>query len=207
MLDCVLRFGPNRSSEVNMRNGYDSSDSRRAAHAPQLKKQITIRLDEDVVAYFKSASEESGIPYQSLINLYLRDCAASQRKLSMSWKKSAASQATARKNAPAVEQASKSGHGPASPLKSIIVDAISSKRTLSFKYHGTPRLVEPQSYGVGAKGTELLRGHQIKGGSQKEPLFDVSKIEDLVSLDRRFSKPGPHYKRNDSAMKTMIAQL
>jgi len=52
----------------------------------QLKKQITIRLDEDAIGYFKSISEQVGIPYQSLINLYLRDCAASHRKLNLSWK-------------------------------------------------------------------------------------------------------------------------
>jgi predicted DNA binding CopG/RHH family protein len=51
-----------------------------------LKKQITIRLDEDSINYFKSVSEQVGIPYQSLINLYLRDCAASNRKLNLNWK-------------------------------------------------------------------------------------------------------------------------
>ena len=51
-----------------------------------LKKPITIRLDEDSVSYFKSVSEEVGIPYQSLINLYLRDCAATHKKLNLSWK-------------------------------------------------------------------------------------------------------------------------
>ena len=55
-------------------------------YATQLKKQITIRLDEDSIAYFKGISEEVGIPYQGLINLYLRDCAASQRKLHLDWK-------------------------------------------------------------------------------------------------------------------------
>ncbi len=50
-----------------------------------LKKQITIRLDEDSIAYFKQVSEQVGIPYQSLINLYLRDCASSNRKLSIKW--------------------------------------------------------------------------------------------------------------------------
>ena len=54
-----------------------------------MKKQITIRLDEDAIEYFKGISEEVGIPYQSLINLYLRDCVASNRKLSLSWKKRA----------------------------------------------------------------------------------------------------------------------
>jgi predicted DNA binding CopG/RHH family protein len=51
-----------------------------------LKKQITIRLDEDSIGYFKGISEQVGIPYQSLINLYLRDCAAHNRKLNLRWK-------------------------------------------------------------------------------------------------------------------------
>ena len=51
-----------------------------------LKKPITIRPDEDSVNYFKLVSEEVGIPYQSLINLYLRDCAATHKKLNLSWK-------------------------------------------------------------------------------------------------------------------------
>ena len=51
----------------------------------RLKKQVTIRLGEDVIAYFKTMAEEVGMPYQNLINLYLRDCAAHQRKLNMSW--------------------------------------------------------------------------------------------------------------------------
>jgi len=69
-----------------MRKQYDFSKARKNPYASQLKKQITIRLDEDAINYFKSISEEVGIPYQSLINLYLRDCAASHRKLNLSWK-------------------------------------------------------------------------------------------------------------------------
>ena len=69
-----------------MRSEYDFSKSRRNPYASQLKKQITIRLDEDAITYFKAVSEEVGIPYQSLINLYLRDCAAANRKLSLTWK-------------------------------------------------------------------------------------------------------------------------
>jgi uncharacterized protein (DUF4415 family) len=69
-----------------MRKEYDFSKSRKNPYASQLKKQITIRLDEDAIAYFKAISEEVGIPYQSLINLYLRDCAASNRKLDLNWK-------------------------------------------------------------------------------------------------------------------------
>ena len=69
-----------------MREEYDFSKAKKNPYASQLKKPITIRLDEDSVTYFKSVSEEVGIPYQSLINLYLRDCAASNRKLNLSWK-------------------------------------------------------------------------------------------------------------------------
>ena len=67
-----------------MRNEYDFSKFRKNPYASKLKKPITIRLDEDSVTYFKSVSEEVGIPYQSLINLYLRDYAASHKKLNLS---------------------------------------------------------------------------------------------------------------------------
>ena len=70
-----------------MREEYDFSKAKKNPYASQLKKPITIRLDEDSVTYFKTVSEEVGIPYQSLINLYLRDCAASHRKLNLNWKK------------------------------------------------------------------------------------------------------------------------
>jgi uncharacterized protein (DUF4415 family) len=69
-----------------MRKEYDFSKARKNPYASQLKKQITIRLDGEAIDYFKSISEEVGIPYQSLINLYLRDCATSNRKLNLNWK-------------------------------------------------------------------------------------------------------------------------
>ena len=69
-----------------MRAEYDFSKAVKNPYAAQLKKQITIRLDEESISYFKSISEGVGIPYQSLINLYLRDCAASNRKLNLKWK-------------------------------------------------------------------------------------------------------------------------
>ena len=69
-----------------MRNEYDFSNARKNPYASRLKKQVTIRLDEESIDYFKSLSEEVGIPYQSLINLYLRDCATSHRKLNINWK-------------------------------------------------------------------------------------------------------------------------
>lgn len=69
-----------------MRKEYDFSAARKNPYVAQLKKQITIRLDEESITYFKAISEEVGVPYQSLINLYLRDCAKSQRKLNLNWK-------------------------------------------------------------------------------------------------------------------------
>ncbi len=69
-----------------MRKEYDFSAARKNPYAAQLKKQITIRLDEESITYFKTISEDVGIPYQSLINLYLRDCAATHRKLNLNWK-------------------------------------------------------------------------------------------------------------------------
>lgn len=92
-------------------------------------------------------------------------------------------------------------------MNQIIVDAIRERRRLCFTYHGKTRLVEPQCYGMGSKGTELLRVHQIAGGPQREPLFDVSKMSGLTALDEFFSRPGPNYKRNDSSMATIFCQL
>ncbi len=69
-----------------MRKEYDFSAAKKNPYAAQLKKQITIRLDEESITYFKAISNDVGIPYQSLINLYLRDCAASHRKLNLNWK-------------------------------------------------------------------------------------------------------------------------
>ena len=69
-----------------MRAEYVFSKSIKNPYAAQLKRQITIRLDKDSISYFKSISKNVGIPYQSLINLYLRDCAASNRKLNLKWK-------------------------------------------------------------------------------------------------------------------------
>ncbi len=87
-----------------------------------------------------------------------------------------------------------------------LVAAINEKRRISFIYNNKRRIAEPQCYGIGTKGTELLRVHQLEGGSEREPLFDVSKMQELQTLDT-FSKPGPNYKRNDSAMQIIFAQL
>ena len=55
--------------------------SRKNPYATKLKRPVTMRLSEDVIGYFKSMAEEAGVPYQSLINLYLRDCVAQPEKL------------------------------------------------------------------------------------------------------------------------------
>lgn len=70
-----------------MREHYDFAKmkGRKNPYIKLLKQPVTMRLDRDTVSYFKEMSEKSGIPYQSLINLYLRDCATNQRKLNMSW--------------------------------------------------------------------------------------------------------------------------
>ena len=72
-----------------MRKHYDFSKARRNPYARRLRKQVTIRLDEHTIRYFKSLADETGVPYQTLINLYLRDCAASRRRLAMSWRPAA----------------------------------------------------------------------------------------------------------------------
>ena len=71
-----------------MREHYDFSKmkGKKNPYIRYLKQPVTMRLDTDSVDYFKSLSEESGIPYQTLINLYLRDCAINKRKLTMQWK-------------------------------------------------------------------------------------------------------------------------
>jgi uncharacterized protein (DUF4415 family) len=68
-----------------MKKTYDFSKSVRNPYLKRSKKQLTIRLDEDAIDCFRSLAEESGIPYQSLINLYLRECAAESKKLHMKW--------------------------------------------------------------------------------------------------------------------------
>ena len=72
-----------------MRKEYDFSKARRNPYAKRLKKQITIRLDEQTLGYFRSLSIETGIAYQTLINLYLRDCAATRKKLAIHWRPAA----------------------------------------------------------------------------------------------------------------------
>jgi uncharacterized protein (DUF4415 family) len=72
-----------------MRKEYDFSRARKNPYARRLKKQITLRIDRPTIEYFRSLAESSGIPYQTLINLYLRECAVQKRQLSMEWRASA----------------------------------------------------------------------------------------------------------------------
>jgi uncharacterized protein (DUF4415 family) len=70
-----------------MKDEYDLSKmkARKNPYASKLKKPVTMRLGEDVIDYFKAMAEEAGVPYQSLINLYLRDCVSQHRRLDISW--------------------------------------------------------------------------------------------------------------------------
>jgi predicted DNA binding CopG/RHH family protein len=70
-----------------MKTEYDLSKlkSRKNPYAFKLKKPVTMRLSEDVVQYFKAMADEAGVPYQSLINMYLRDCLATGRKVKINW--------------------------------------------------------------------------------------------------------------------------
>ena len=70
-----------------MKAEYDFSKmkSRKNPYAAKLKKSVTMRLSEDVVAYFKGMAVEAGVPYQSLINLYLRDCVMQHRQVQIAW--------------------------------------------------------------------------------------------------------------------------
>lgn len=70
-----------------MRDEYDISklNPRKNPYSQRLKRQITININSDTIEYFKEQSEISGIPYQTLINLYLTDCAVNKRQLKMAW--------------------------------------------------------------------------------------------------------------------------
>jgi predicted DNA binding CopG/RHH family protein len=69
-----------------MKTEYDFSKAKKNPYAKRLKRRVTIRLDSPTVEYFKELAEETGIPYQTLINLYLRDCAESKRELNLEWR-------------------------------------------------------------------------------------------------------------------------
>jgi uncharacterized protein (DUF4415 family) len=82
-----LKVKRNTIKVSDMKAQYDLSKmkSRRNPYASKLKKSVTMRLSEDVVEYFKGMATEAGVPYQSIINLYLRDCLAQNRKVEIKW--------------------------------------------------------------------------------------------------------------------------
>jgi predicted DNA binding CopG/RHH family protein len=73
--------------ENRMRKEYDFSKSIKNPYAKKLKKQVTIRLENETIDYFKKLAAETDIPYQKLINLFLRDCAGKKMRPSVSWGK------------------------------------------------------------------------------------------------------------------------
>lgn len=77
-----------------MRKEYDFSEARPNRYAKRIKRPVTIRLDPNTVTYFKTLAAELDLPYQTLINLYLRDCAANERRLEMTWVKQPADAAS-----------------------------------------------------------------------------------------------------------------
>jgi uncharacterized protein (DUF4415 family) len=72
-----------------MRKHYDFSKAKPNPYAKRLKKEVKLRLDERTVDYFEKLSEDTGISYRTLINLYLRECAASGKRLALRWKPAA----------------------------------------------------------------------------------------------------------------------
>jgi predicted DNA binding CopG/RHH family protein len=71
--------------DVEMREEYDFSDASPNPYAKRTRKPITIRLDVDTIRFFKDQAKTTGVPYQTLINLYLADCATKGRKLELTW--------------------------------------------------------------------------------------------------------------------------
>jgi len=69
-----------------MRKNYDFTGAKKNPYAKRLKKQVTIRLDQDTIEYFKALSADTQIPYQTLMNLYLRECASSWKRLKLNWR-------------------------------------------------------------------------------------------------------------------------
>jgi len=81
-----------------MRKEYDFSQSRPNPYAKQLKRQVTIRLDVTTVEYFKKIAAEMGMPYQNLINMFLRDCAVTKRRPMIQWPSQTASRPAQRQS-------------------------------------------------------------------------------------------------------------
>jgi uncharacterized protein (DUF4415 family) len=69
-----------------MKKNYDFSKAVKNPYAKRLKRQLTIRLDHDTIEYFQKMAQELGIPYQTLMNMYLRECAVTGKRLRLHWK-------------------------------------------------------------------------------------------------------------------------
>lgn len=89
----------------------------------------------------------------------------------------------------------------------LICSAIKYKQRIEFEYNDKRRMGEPQCCGISEAGNEVVRVHLLQGGSRPEQLFVVSKLRSLKVLDEFFQKPGPNYKKNDSAMVKIFCQL
>jgi hypothetical protein len=86
-------------------------------------------------------------------------------------------------------------------LRDLICEAIKNKQRIQFEYHGKIRIAEPQCCGISTAGKEVFRAYLLHGGSRPEQLFELGKVKSLRLLDQYFAKPGPNYKKDDSAMK------
>ena len=82
-----IRLKPRNMEEDKMRDHYDFSNGIKNPYADKLKKQITIRLDDQVIDYFKNMAEETGMPYQNIINYYLLDCVKEKKHLELAFSK------------------------------------------------------------------------------------------------------------------------
>jgi hypothetical protein len=93
-------------------------------------------------------------------------------------------------------------------MNAMICSALKNKQRLQFIYNGKTRVIEPQCYGMGAKGTELMRGYEVRGSMEKtNKLYDLSKVTSLTPLNEYFTLPGPDYQKGDSAMKMIFCEL
>ena len=104
------------------------------------------------------------------------------------------------------------GQSVAAPTASKVgldlIGAIATKRRVAFTYHWQRRVGEPQCLGFTFTDKESLRAYLPRGGGRTtEPLFTVAEMTDVVVLDEHFTRPGPNYKKGDSAMKTILAEL
>ena len=81
----------NSLKDINMKKNYDFSKMKevKPSYLKKIKQQVTIKLDQQVVEYFKNLAEKMEVPYQTLINLYLKDCAESKKKLKLKWERTA----------------------------------------------------------------------------------------------------------------------